>query len=330
MTDSAQDVWPKVLAHVRSHAPGIVRHWFNDLVPMGLDSGVATIQADTATQRDYLEHHCADAFDDALRVENKHFVVARFITAAEAPSYRAQPQQPASNPASSHTNGAQNATIVLPDGPTTPNPLGATPPAAAETTPAKPERPPTEHIARDALKRHDYGTLSLTPDYAFEHFVVGPGNRLAHAASKAVADRPGRAYNPLFIHGDVGLGKTHLLQAICLEILEQRPGLKLFYTSCEHFMTRFIESVKEGEMDQFRHRFREVDALVIDDIHFLAKRDRTQEEFFHTFNALYQADKQIIMTSDAPPEDIPDLEDRLVSRFKWGLVTQVAPPTFET
>lgn len=314
MTDSEKDVWPQVLAHVRAHAPTIARHWFNDLVPTGLNGGVATIQADTTTQRDYLEHHCAEAFDDALRTATEKLVTARFVTAADAAAYAAPEAapQPTTPPApeikpvepSTRSNGTSGPTMN--------------------------ERPPTEHVARDALKRHDYGTLSLTPDYAFEHFIVGPGNRLAHAASRAVADRPGKAYNPLFIHGDVGLGKTHLLQAICLEIIERQPGFKLFYTSCEHFMTRFIESVKVGEMEQFRHQFRDVDALVIDDIHFLAKRDRTQEEFFHTFNALYQADKQIIMTSDAPPEDIPDLEDRLVSRFKWGLVTQVAPPTFET
>ncbi|MEL6499392.1 MAG: chromosomal replication initiator protein DnaA [Planctomycetota bacterium] len=358
MTDSDQDVWPKVLAHVRSHAPTIVRHWFKDLATIGLNGGVATIQADSATQRDYLERHCAEAFDDALRTQTEHLVTVRFVTAAEAHGYRhdadaAHATNHATHHAANHnainaantdprasakTNGTAAGAHTLDSGDErgpadrrTPSAAGtASDSAAGSAAEGRPERPPTEHVARDALKRDDYGTLSLTPDYAFEHFVVGPGNRLAHAASRAVADRPGRAYNPLFIHGDVGLGKTHLLQAICLEILEQQPGMQLFYTSCEHFMTRFIESVKAGEMDQFRHRFREVDALVIDDIHFLAKRDRTQEEFFHTFNALYQADKQIIMTSDAPPEEIPDLEDRLVSRFKWGLVTQVSAPTFET
>ncbi|MEO1534546.1 MAG: chromosomal replication initiator protein DnaA [Planctomycetota bacterium] len=320
MTDPEGSVWPDVLAHVRQNAPTVARHWFNDLVPTGLNGGVATIQAQTATQRDYLEQHCAGPFDDALRTVTGRLVTARFVTAADLAAIEAEARGERESVPAAVRNGSAKRTATHHTGPNTSAPNTATPT----------KRPPTEHVAREDLKRHDHGTLSLTPDYAFEHFIVGPGNRLAHAASLAVADRPGKAYNPLFIHGDVGLGKTHLLQAICLEIIERQPGFKLFYTSCEHFMTRFIESVKVGEMDQFRHQFRDVDALVIDDIHFLAKRDRTQEEFFHTFNALYQADKQIIMTSDAPPEDIPDLEDRLVSRFKWGLVTQVAPPTFET
>jgi chromosomal replication initiator protein len=172
--------------------------------------------------------------------------------------------------------------------------------------------------------------LAVNPDCDFESFVIGPTNRMAHAAARAVADQPGRSYNPLFIHGDVGLGKTHLLQAICIAIRERDPGVSLCYLSCEGFITQFIEAVQSGEMSDFRHRFREVDILVIDDIQTLSSRDRTQEEFFHTFNSLYQAQKQIVLSCDAPPDLIPDLEKRLVSRFKWGLVAQIDPPCFET
>ncbi|MCH7961917.1 MAG: chromosomal replication initiator protein DnaA [Planctomycetes bacterium] len=172
--------------------------------------------------------------------------------------------------------------------------------------------------------------LVVNPDYGFENFVIGPGNRLAHAASLAVGATPGHAYNPLFIHGGVGLGKTHLLQAICLRIVEHTPNAEIYYTSCEGFMTQFLEAVQAGRMSGFREKFRSLDVLVVDDIHFLAKRERTQEEFFHTFNALFQANKQIILSSDAVPEEIPDLEERLVSRFKWGLVAMVEPPCFET
>ncbi|MBL0871679.1 MAG: chromosomal replication initiator protein DnaA [Phycisphaerales bacterium] len=172
--------------------------------------------------------------------------------------------------------------------------------------------------------------LVLNPDYGFDNFIVGPSNRLAHAAAIAVGANPGRAYNPYFVHGGVGLGKTHLLQAMCLNIRAQRPDAIIYYTSCEGFMTQFMDAVGQGMMTRFRHKFRHVDVLVIDDIHFLAKRDRTQEEFFHTFNSLYQSHKQIILSSDAAPEDIPDLEDRLVSRFKWGLVAQLTPPCYET
>ncbi len=173
-------------------------------------------------------------------------------------------------------------------------------------------------------------TLAVNPDFDFGSFVIGPTNRLALAAAKAVAKEPGKSYNPLFIHGDVGLGKTHLLQAICLAIRERDPRAALCYMSAEGFMSQFVEAVQRGQMSDFRHRFRDVDVLVIDDIQTLGSRDRTQEEFFHTFNSLYQAQKQIVLSSDAPPELIPDLQKRLVSRFKWGLVTQIDPPCFET
>jgi chromosomal replication initiator protein len=172
--------------------------------------------------------------------------------------------------------------------------------------------------------------LVINPDYGFDNFVPGPSSRLAHAAALAVATNPGRAYNPFFVHGGVGLGKTHLLQAICLAIQAQRPEAVIYYTSCEGFMTQFMDAVAAGAMNLFRHKFRHVDVLVIDDIHFLAKRDRTQEEFFHTFNSLYQSHKQIVLSSDAAPEEIPDLEDRLVSRFKWGLVAPISAPDYET
>jgi len=172
--------------------------------------------------------------------------------------------------------------------------------------------------------------MVLSPDYSFEHFIVGPDNRLAHAAAVAVAQNPGRAYNPFFIHSGVGLGKTHLLHAICQTAMEQSPGLRIYYTSCEGFMTRFLESVQAGQMTSFRHRFRNVDLLLVDDIHDLSKRDRTQEEFFHTFNSLYQAGRQIVLSSDAPPNEIPDLEERLVSRFNCGLVARIDRPCYET
>ena len=145
-----------------------------------------------------------------------------------------------------------------------------------------------------------------------------------------MANAPGRSYNPLFIHGGVGLGKTHLLQAIALRVHEANPRAIIYYLSCESFMSQFVEAVQQGRMNSFRQRFRDVDVLIVDDIHFLAKGDTSQEEFFHTFNTLHHASKQIVLSSDAPPEDIPHLEERLVSRFKWGLVAPVDPPGFET
>ena len=172
--------------------------------------------------------------------------------------------------------------------------------------------------------------VPLNPDYTFEHFVTGPCNRLPHAAAIAVAEQPGQAYNPLFIHGGVGLGKTHLLQAISQTVLEKDSDARILYLSCDSFINQFILAVETGEMHQFRHRYRHVDLLVIDDIHFLAGRDRTQEEFFHTFNTLYQQHKQIILSADCPPSEIPELEERLVSRFNWGLVARIEKPCYET
>jgi chromosomal replication initiator protein len=189
-------------------------------------------------------------------------------------------------------------------------------------------KPPTSAAAPVRLPADD--DMVISPDYAFETFVVGPGNRLAQAASLAVTQKPGKAYNPLFIHGGVGLGKTHLLHAICQAAMREDADLHVYYTSCNGFMNQFMNAVQAGMMSDFRHRFRNVDLLVIDDIHDLANRERTQEEFFHTFNSLYQAGRQIVLSSDAPPAEIPDLEERLVSRFNCGLVARVERPCFET
>jgi chromosomal replication initiator protein len=187
-----------------------------------------------------------------------------------------------------------------------------------------------DHLPRGGIFNEGDQPLPLNPDYVFDQFVTGPCNRLPHAASVAVAEQPGKAYNPLFIHGGVGLGKTHLLQAVCQKVLEREPDSRILYLSCDTFINQFITAVENGDMNQFRHRYRHVDVLVIDDIHFLAGRDRTQEEFFHTFNTLYQGHKQIILSCDCPPSEIPELEERLVSRFNWGLVARIEKPCYET
>jgi chromosomal replication initiator protein len=172
--------------------------------------------------------------------------------------------------------------------------------------------------------------MLISPDYTFDGFVIGPGNRLAHAAATAVSNKPGQAYNPLFIHAGVGLGKTHLLQSICQTAMSVHQSMRIYYVSCNGFMTQFLEAVQAGEMSSFRNRFRSFDMLVIDDIHDLSKRDQTQEEFFHTFNTLFQSGKQIVLSSDAAPSEIPFLEERLVSRFSCGLVACIESPGFET
>lgn len=172
--------------------------------------------------------------------------------------------------------------------------------------------------------------VNLNPKYTFDNFVVGPCNRFAHAAAVGVGEAPGKAYNPFFLHGNVGLGKTHLLQSLCFALLERNPRTRILYLSCETFVNHFINALENGDLAKFRNKYRNVDLLVVDDIHLLANKDRTQEEFFHTFNTLYQSGKQIVLSSDSPPKDIPTLQERLVSRFKWGLVTEIEPPCYET
>jgi chromosomal replication initiator protein len=173
------------------------------------------------------------------------------------------------------------------------------------------------------------GELTLNPEYNFESFVSGPCNRLAQAACLAVGESPGRTYNPLFIHGSAGLGKTHLLQATCQSILS-RGEARISFLSCETFVNHLIHAIESGQLHDFRYRYRHVDVLVIDDVQFLSRREQTQEEFFHTFNTLYQAQKQIILSCDRPPAEIPRLEERLVSRFNWGLVAGIDRPGYET
>jgi len=323
MPDHNYQVLDDVLAHIRAEHPTVARRWFDDLEPLGIVSGTFGVRAHSDLHRDYIRLNGLDAFNDAVRSVTGQLIAVRLLgpndewasATKNAQSTKDQIEQQTSaapEPKAQVEVRAQSSSF----------PASRIPPVSKPTNRA--------HVSSErAWLDHDE-SLPINPDYGFDQFVIGPNNQMAHAAAVAVADNPGHAYNPLFIHGGVGLGKTHLLQAICLKIKQRHPGMVMHYVSCDGFMTQFMTAVQSGRMVEFRHTFRDIDLLVVDDIHFLAKRDRTQEEFFHTFNALYQGNKQIIMSSDAPPEEIPDLEDRMVSRFLWGLVVKVDKPSFET
>ncbi len=276
--------------------------WFRELRPVSFHADLVRLAVPTVFLREWLHNYYEDVLISAIR----HAV-----------------------------GGEPDLDIVIDKSlkqhaaPTPVNPQADFPKPEASWT-AMPGDPDEAGLRRNSKYPQFLSDVLLNDRYTFDDFVDGPSNQLPHAAAVAVGDQPARAYNPLFLHGSVGLGKTHLLQAICHSILVRRKDLKILYLSCETFTNQVIAAVKSGNLRNFRYRYRHVDVLLIDDINFLAKKEQTQEEFFHTFNALYNSGCQIVLSSDSSPKDIPTLEERLVSRFKWGLVAELEPPCYET
>ncbi len=288
----AQQLWNKILATLKDEVnPQIFNSWFGNLTPAGLDEKELILEAPHSFIRDWVE-------DNYISTLNS---TARAITGKEL-SVRIQVNEALSQPSDS----TQPA------------------PGPVNNDPGPQPTPPTQKLPQ--VSNHS----ALNPKYTFDTFVVGSSNQFAHAATLAVAEQPARSYNPLFIYGGVGLGKTHLMHAIGHFALERNPKVRLCYLSSEQFMNELINSLRFDRMPQFRETYRNMDILLVDDIQFIAGKERTQEEFFHTFNSLFDSHKQIVVSSDKFPREIPDLEERLRSRFEWGLIADIQAPDLET
>lgn len=296
------EAWARVLERARPLLPEqTFRIWLEHTEPLALSRDQLTVSAKSDFAAEWIEDKYGEILADvAERVFGRRLSIAFEHPAGTGPG-----------------RGAGGAPAPVP--PAVTEPRQAPTPAQAAAAAA----------GNGGLTGVAFGS-QLNERYTFDRFVVGANNQLSAAACRAVAEAPARMYNPLFIYGGVGLGKTHLMHAIGHAILGRDAGKRVAYISSERFTNDLIASIQEGRMADFRRRYREIDLLLIDDVHFLGEKERTQEEFFHTFNALHDAQRQIVMTSDRPPKEIPGLEERLVSRFEWGLVTDIKPPDLET
>jgi len=288
----SEDTWDSICTELQQAvSPDAVERWFKPL-------------------------HLEDRTDDALLLRADNTIYQYWIEENFMPQLKRAASTVLGVPVKIHfvpQEGAQNGESVAPA-------------ARVSDRPAPSAKPEEEKLRFSTTDR----TGGLNARNSFESFVVGTNNEFAQAAARAVAKAPARTYNPLFLHGAVGLGKTHLMQAVGLEIARNKPKYKVLYVTSEQFTNEFITAIQHGELTKFRKHYRQVDILLIDDVQFLAGKDRSQEEFFHTFNSLFDGSKQIVLTSDSPPNEINNIEKRLISRFEWGLTAELQPPDMET
>ena len=295
----AKQVWRAALGELQvSLSPANYETWLRDTELVDVDEQRFRIAVPNGFAKDWLETRYRSLISQTLARIVGYSVQVEFVIGAS-------------------TNGTEAAT----------RDAGA--PAAV---PADAAAGPSGQQVRVEATRvgGDGGATNLNPRYTFANFIVGSANRLGHAASLSVAERPGHAYNPLFLYGGVGLGKTHLMHAIGNQVIARFPRKRVVYATSEKFTNEFITSIQQGKIDEFRGRYRRIDLLLIDDIQFIADKERTQEEFFHTFNAIHEDGKQIVLSSDRPPKAILTLEERLRSRFEWGLIADLTAPDLET
>ena len=308
VTDLA-DLWRRSLEDLREHLTGAAqRTWLAETEPVGYSQGTVFLATPHAFAREQLDLRYGTALREAVSraagqdVEVVVTVRPPATDGAGASDSRGTPADSGDDVLAPHETGTSGST------------------AAAPRHQAAPESFPTQRAAH----------VELNDKYTFDRFVIGASNRFAHAAAFAVAEAPAKAYNPLFVYGGAGLGKTHLLQAVGHYAANLYPQLRVRYVTSEQFTNEFIDAISNGRQVPFQRRYRDVDLLLIDDVQFLATKERTQEEFFHTFNALHNAEKQIVISSDRPPKQMGQLEERLRTRFEWGLITDIQPPDLET
>jgi len=314
--------------------------WLKPSSPVAFSDGTLIVQVPHEFARDWLDTRYSALLSEIMTSLAGRSVTVKFVAKATTGSSARAENAPVTSfplsqpsPISAGVLGSSGKyESVERTVPTASQPVHAQPPGPTQPLSGHAGRTQAASAAQldDSREPDDFKQAVLNPKYTFDSFVVGASNRMAHAAALAVSEGPGRTYNPLFLYGGVGLGKTHLMQAIGHQLLAFNPSARVVYVPCEQFTNELILSIRFETTDAFREKYRNVDILMIDDIQFLAGKERTQEEFFHTFNTLYEAGKQIVISSDRPPREIATLESRLRSRFEWGLSADIIPPELET